>query len=436
MITRLWDRRLTAATGICTTAIALLLIYPESATADATELCKPYVQKWEVAIGSGNSALITKARSRASAMRGACPDLWRRIEQRRASRPRRAPKIPPRPSQASDSQVSSEIGGVRSVPTGDNPAVALAPSPPSPVLLSIFPACGETAKYRFVEVVYLPDGAHIVTTCYDAAWLWNLTTGKSVRGFSWRRLNGPAEMIKKVTSSPNGRLLLAALYDGDVSIFDRTTSKMSWTLKGHKHSVKSYAFSADGNRVLTASEDETAIFWDLTTGKRLRQLKGHQHRVVSVDISSDGMVAYTVSSDGTARVWNLSSGKELRRSKLIGGFIRSAAFFPGSANVLTGSDDKIARLWNVTTGNELRRLGGHDGAISCVAISPYGAYALTGSEDKTVRLWALSSSRQIARIKVEAGVTSVAFSPDGSRALIGSADGNAREWSLATLLPR
>ena len=61
----------------------------------------------------------------------------------------------------------------------------------------------------------------------------------------------------------NGRFLV--LMDNTLKVWDLTTGKELFTLKGHSDLVYAVAVTADGKRVISGSWDNTLKVWDLTT---------------------------------------------------------------------------------------------------------------------------------------------------------------------------
>jgi WD40 repeat protein len=57
--------------------------------------------------------------------------------------------------------------------------------------------------------------------------------------------------------------------------------------------------------VVTASGDNTARLWDATTGKMLFTLRGHTAPVLSAAFNQDGTRVVTASQDHTARIWRV-----------------------------------------------------------------------------------------------------------------------------------
>jgi len=124
-------------------------------------------------------------------------------------------------------------------------------------------------------------------------------------------------------------------------------------------------FSPDGTRIVTASYDPQARVWDVTTGKQLAELRGHES------------------------------------------WVRSACFSCDGARIVTTSADHTARLWDATTGRELAVLRGHQSWVQSACFSLDGAHVITASDDRTVRIWDGVTRKEVARIALDAGVTSL-----------------------------
>src|SRR5438309_1404546 len=63
-------------------------------------------------------------------------------------------------------------------------------------------------------------------------------------------------------------------------------------------------FQPEGQRLASASEDQTVKVWDATTGKELFTLRGHTNQVCSVSFSPDGQRLASASEDQTVKMWN------------------------------------------------------------------------------------------------------------------------------------
>jgi WD40 repeat protein len=132
---------------------------------------------------------------------------------------------------------------------------------------------------------FSPDGRHIATGGTD--WqvrLWDVETGKLVRRIPWPvrlaeivpggRLALSTRGLSAVTFSRDGRLLLVGGEDGAARIYDPTSGKELFALRGHHGPVTSVAFAPNGHRAVTGGLDGTARFWDAASGRELARLIG------------------------------------------------------------------------------------------------------------------------------------------------------------------
>jgi WD40 repeat protein/predicted Ser/Thr protein kinase len=173
------------------------------------------------------------------------------------------------------------------------------------------------------SVVFSHDGKHLATASVDkTAKVWDTTSGKAILTFDGhhrpihcisfspddQRIASGNPISLNVTD-PSGR---AVQYDlgprprlpGKVIIWEVTTGRELFTLRGHTGPVNSVAFSPDGTRLASASDDETVKLWDVATGESLLTLQGHSGSVNAVVFSPDGTRLASASEDGTIRVWD------------------------------------------------------------------------------------------------------------------------------------
>jgi len=88
--------------------------------------------------------------------------------------------------------------------------------------------------------------------------VWDLARGRELRRFPT-----PAEDIRSMAISPDGKTLAAAAYD-TILLWELASGKERGRFAGHRHWVWSVAFSPDGRLLASGSLDYTALVWDVT----------------------------------------------------------------------------------------------------------------------------------------------------------------------------
>jgi WD40 repeat protein len=132
------------------------------------------------------------------------------------------------------------------------------------------------------SLAFSPDGRWLLSDSAKGKDVWDVGTGKKMRGPKPSRAQGfdPMSMLKDVefnmggmgvAFSPDGRL--AARGHGEViKVWDVTTGQDRWTLIGHTAAVKSMQFSPNGRTLLSGGSDGALRIWSLQTGKEQASL--------------------------------------------------------------------------------------------------------------------------------------------------------------------
>src|SRR5262249_32115784 len=94
-------------------------------------------------------------------------------------------------------------------------------------------------------------------------WLGTRSAGRTLRiwhsgRFAAMSFGGNASYVYDVASSPGGKQIASAGWDGKLALWDLATGKLRHALPHDAPIVASAAFSADGNRLVTLARDYAA----------------------------------------------------------------------------------------------------------------------------------------------------------------------------------
>lgn len=119
------------------------------------------------------------------------------------------------------------------------------------------------------QVAFQPNGNLLAVAMSGAGeggiWIWNAETGQRLRA-----LEDTRQPVSDVVWSGDGKLLVAALADNAVRLYD-ADGNLRATLQGHNAEVTTIAFHPDNVRFASASRDGTVRLWH-TDGRLLAVL--------------------------------------------------------------------------------------------------------------------------------------------------------------------
>jgi WD40 repeat protein/serine/threonine protein kinase/Tfp pilus assembly protein PilF len=274
-------------------------------------------------------------------------------------------------------------------------------------------------------------------------------------------LRGRARRVLSVAWSPDGGRVASGEDDGNITVWDARTGKVSLTLREHAAGVWAVAWRPDGKRLASGCLDGTARIWDTVTGKRLFVFRGVDD-IRSVAWTPDGR-RLAVGGENTVKIWDAATGQEALAlgsgetrpmalspdgKRLAAGDCRifdaltgrqlldfgdawmklTCAWSPDGKSLAVGQWTNWARIFDPETGQCLHWLW-HPGSVQSLAWSPDSKQLATASWAQKVTVWDAKTGKEEISLRGHRGrVFSVSWSPDGRRLASGGADGTLKIW--------
>jgi WD40 repeat protein len=282
--------------------------------------------------------------------------------------------------------------------------------------------------------------------------LWNLQTGKPIKtlvtggvgeamlaGEEYKQQEPPdswelvGDIAHDVEFTPDGQLLVGAMSDKTIKLWNAKNGELVRTLKGHKYAVRAVEITPDGQNFITGGSDKTIKIWNRKTGRVIRTLQ-ESEIVFDLHLSPDGKrlisitQPYGFSDTAQLKIWDWQSGKVIRTFSIAANLAQPVIFSPDGQIIITTSTDNSIKLWNARTGARIRSLTSHTNKILSLAITQDGQFLASSSGDQSVKLWNFKTG-QLIRTIPNIGFVNLAFSPDGKTLLISDGSSNVQLWN-------
>ena len=217
-------------------------------------------------------------------------------------------------------------------------------------------------------------------------------------------------LARLVAFSPDGRLLASAGYSSDIRIWDVTTARRLYTLRGHR--ARAITYSPDG-KLLASSPGSQARLWDVQSGNQQVKLE------IPID-SGIELINYLAFRPDGKKLVGVCRGTEVKQGTVV------ISWDTGTGKVTESykldNDDRAQRLWLSADAGALARLVSAKGDRG-------GPYFLRVRDLASKKEFDISSKEPFSDDRFVA-----ALSPDGKKAVIGNV-----LWDVTTgeaVLPR
>jgi WD40 repeat protein len=189
--------------------------------------------------------------------------------------------------------------------------------------------------------------------------------------------------------------------------------------------------SPDGKSILTADYQGVVRLWDAARRPATAAFDTHQSGIIRLKFAAGGVICWAAyGADLRARIWRKTSEGPPLSHKLPGGGYLTLAFSDDGRQLFAGSRVGYIQVWDVAGGRPLERFE-VGAAITCLAVSPDGRLLAYGDSDGAITIFEPATRKTLlSRPAHDLGAWALAFSPDGRLLASGGHDTTIKLWDV------
>ncbi|KAK6027254.1 WD domain, G-beta repeat protein [Ostertagia ostertagi] len=252
-----------------------------------------------------------------------------------------------------------------------------------------------------------------------------------------RKLLARSDRVKCVDLHPTEPWLLAALYNGNVHIWNYDNQQLVKSFEVCDLPVRAAKFIPRKNWVVTGSDDMHIRIFNYNTLERVHQFEAHSDYLRSIVVHPTQSFVITASDDMMIKLWDWDNKWQMKQSfEGHTHYVMQVAINPKDNNTFaTASLDKTVKVWQFGSQQPNFTLEGHEKGVNCVDYYHGGdkPYLISGADDHLVKIWDYQNKTCVQTLDGHAqNVSSVCFHPELPLIITGSEDSTVRLWHAST----
>ena len=252
-----------------------------------------------------------------------------------------------------------------------------------------------------------------------------------------KKLSVSSERVKSVDIHPTESWALAALYSGNVTIWDYESGSNVKTFEVSELPVRCAKFITRKQWFVASSDDMRIRVYNYNTMEKVRDFEAHSDYIRYVEVHPTLPYFLTSSDDMTIKCWDWDRNFDC--TQLFEGhahYVMMVKFNPKDANTFASASlDRSIKVWGLGSPLPHYTLEGHERGVNCIDYYPSGdkPYILSGADDRTVKIWDYQTKSIVHSLEGHShNVCSVLFHPKLPLICSASEDGTVRLWQSTT----
>ncbi|GAX17924.1 hypothetical protein FisN_18Hh132 [Fistulifera solaris] len=252
-----------------------------------------------------------------------------------------------------------------------------------------------------------------------------------------KKLSAASERVKSVDLHPSEPWVLAALYSGNVMIWDVEAGSLVKSFEMSELPVRCARFIARKQWFVAASDDMRLRVFNYNTMEKVKEFEGHADYIRYLEVHPSLPYLLSSSDDMTIKLWDWDRGFDC--TQLFEGhshYVMQIKINPKDTNTFASASlDRTIKVWGLGSHTPHYTLEGHEKGVNCVDYYPSGdkPYILSGADDRTVKIWDYQTKSIVHTLEGHShNVCAVLFHPKLPIIASASEDGTVRIWQSTT----
>lgn len=252
-----------------------------------------------------------------------------------------------------------------------------------------------------------------------------------------RKLSNRSERVKAVDFHPTEPWLLAALYNGNVYIYNYETQTLVKTFEITDLPVRAAKFIARKSWLVSGSDDMTIQVYNYNTHEKVVSYEAHADYIRSIAVHASQPFILTASDDMLIKLWDWDRNwKNIMVFEGHSHYVMQVTFNPKDSNTFASASlDKSIKIWSLGSSTPNYTLDGHEKGANCVDYYFGGdkPYLVSGGDDKLIKVWDYQNKSCVQVLEGHTNnITVVCYHPELPIIISGSEDGTIRIWHANT----
>ncbi|KAK8664248.1 hypothetical protein V6N13_084046 [Hibiscus sabdariffa] len=177
-----------------------------------------------------------------------------------------------------------------------------------------------------------------------------------------------SERVKCVDLHSSKPWILAAVYSGDVCIWNYHSQKIEKSFKVTESPVRSAKFIERENWIVVGADDGLLRVYNCDTMEMIKEIEAHTDYIRCLAVHPTLPYMLSASDDKLIKLWDWEKGWICSRVfEGHGHYVMQAAFHPKALNTFASASlDGTIKIWNMDSGSLDFTLDAHSKGINCI----------------------------------------------------------------------